>query len=124
MNVFIADDSLMVCERLKSILNVLDGVTVVGMAHTVPDAIASIERLKPDAVILDIHMPGGSGMDVLLNVKKSPLAPIVILLTNYSFPQYRKKYMDAGADFFFDKSTEFNKVIDVFNQLQVVSSSA
>ncbi len=39
------------------------------------------------------------------------------MLTNYPYPQYRKKCMDAGADFFFDKSTEFHKVIDVLKQV-------
>jgi len=40
-----------------------------------------------------------------------------MILTHYPYRQYRKKYMDAGADFFFDKSTEFEKVIDVLKKL-------
>jgi hypothetical protein len=39
------------------------------------------------------------------------------MLTNYPYPQYRKKCKDAGADFFFDKSTEFDKITEVLKKL-------
>jgi len=68
-------------------------------------------------VILDIRMPGGSGIDVLEDIKKINAAPIVIILTNYPYPQYRKKCMAAGADYFFDKSSEFEKVTEVLKKL-------
>lgn len=118
MRVFIADDSAMVCERLKNLLAPIEGITIAGQAHNVPEAIDSIRRVKPDAVILDIQMPGGSGFEVLQQVKRDEPAPIVVMMTNYPYPQYRKKYMEAGADYFFDKSTEFNKVVGLFDRLQ------
>lgn len=92
-------------------LSKLKGVEVVGQAEDGRQAIDSIRKLKPDAVVLDIQMPNGSGIDVLQNIKKEELAPIVVILTNYSYSQYRKRCMDAGADFFFDKSTEFDEAI-------------
>ena len=42
---------------------------------------------------------------------------VVIIFTNYPYPQYRKKCMEAGADFFFDKSMEFEKIPEVLGQL-------
>ena len=63
-------------------------------------------------------MPGGSGIDVLREIKQNNQTPLVIVLTNYPYPQYRRKCMDAGADFFFDKSTEFDKVTEVLKQLK------
>lgn len=123
MKIFIADDSVLVCKRLVNLLENLAGVTIVGLAHDAPDALRSIERLKPDAVILDISMPNGSGIDVLHKLKSEKPAPLIIMLTNYSFPQYRRKCMDAGADYFFDKSTEFEKVVDVFNELELVEQT-
>jgi DNA-binding response OmpR family regulator len=69
-------------------------------------------------VILDIRMPGGSGMDVLQAIKREKQAPMVIMLTNYPYPQYRKKCLGLGADYFFDKSTEFEKVTELFKQLR------
>jgi len=58
-------------------------------------------------------MPSGSGISVLEEVKRRDDSPTVIMLTNYPYPQYRKKCMDAGADYFFDKSSEFHKVTEV-----------
>jgi len=113
MKVFIADDSLEIRNRIITMLSDLETVDMIGEAENVEDAIKSIREIKPDVVILDIRMPGGSGIDVLENIDKRNRVPVVIMLTNYPYPQYRKKCMDAGADFFFDKSGEFEKVIEV-----------
>ena len=68
-------------------------------------------------VILDIRMPGGSGIDVLDGMKRDRVTPTVIVLTNYDYPQYRKKCLQSGASFFFDKSAEFEKVAQVLRGL-------
>jgi DNA-binding NarL/FixJ family response regulator len=98
-------------------LSELPGVEITGYAQDVPEALTSIKALKPDVVILDIRMPGGSGVDVLQDIKQEEKTPMVIVLTNYPYPQYRKKCMELGADFFFDKSAEFEKVTAIFKQL-------
>jgi len=117
VSVFIVDDSAVFRERLIDMLSELKGVEIVGEAGGPHEAIKAIQKLKPDAVILDIRMPGGNGIEVLKKIKKDKPAPMVIMLTNYPYPQYRKKCMDAGADFFFDKSTEFEKVTEVLKKL-------
>jgi DNA-binding NarL/FixJ family response regulator len=119
IRVFIADDSQIVQVRLVALLGELAGVEVIGQAGTVPVAIAGIRRLQPDVVLLDIHMPGGSGIDVLQSIKQGPLAPVVIMLTNYPYPAYRERCMRLGADFFFDKSTEFDLVPNVLASLRI-----
>ncbi len=115
---FIADDSLVVQERLVTMLNEVDGIRIVGQAQTVPDAISAIRELKPTVVILDIRMPGGSGIDVLRSIKQHAPATVVIVLTNYPYPAYRKQFLAAGADFFFDKSSEFDQIGQVLEQLK------
>ncbi len=117
MKVFIADDSEVVCERLTIMLSELPGIEITGQAKDVGESIESIRRLHPDVVILDIRMPGGSGIDVLEDIKKTNAAPVVIVLTNYPYPQYRKKCMALGAEYFFDKATEFEKVTEVLETL-------
>jgi len=87
-----------------------DGVEIVGQAHNAKDAIRSISELNPDVVILDIRMPGPSGIDVLKDIKAKKLPSRVIILTNYAYTQYRKKCEELGADYFIDKVTELEKI--------------
>ncbi len=117
LQVFIADDSALVRERLVSMLCDVHGVEIVGQAADGGQAADLIRELKPDAVTLDISMPGGTGLDVLQKIRRDvpqfKAAPVVIMLSNYSHALYRRKAMNAGANFFFDKSTEFEKVREV-----------
>ena len=117
IRVLIVDDSALIRERLKTMLSEIAGVEIVGQAEDKMEAIASNERLHPDVVILDIRLPRGDGIEVLQHIKRDTPSVIVIMLTNYSYPQYRQKCLKAGADFFFDKSTEFDKVIAVLQRL-------
>lgn len=118
IKVLVVDDSLIVREHLVTMLDELAGIEIVGQAETVAEAIASIQKLRPDVVILDIRMPGGSGIDVLKRVKQGEVTPIVIILTNYPYPGYRRKCLQAGADFFLDKSTEFDQIPKLFEQFK------
>lgn len=117
VRVLIADDSEAVCERVKTMLLELPEIEIAGQARDGPEALKSIPELKPEVVILDIRMPGGSGIEVLRKIKQHRTAPAVIMLTNYPYPQYRKRCMDAGADFFLDKSSEFPKIVEILKQM-------
>lgn len=117
LRVFVVDDSDEVRGRLVAMLTEMKNVEVVGQAPDVPEAFMGIQTLKPKVVILDIRMPSGTGITVLQGVKQAKPAPVVIMLTNYPYLQYRKKCLQAGADFFFDKSTEFNRIPQVVELL-------
>jgi DNA-binding NarL/FixJ family response regulator len=109
--VFIVEDSALVRERLTALLGEIGGFEVVGHAAGADDALAGIRGRCPDVIILDLQLAQGSGLDVLTAVKEENPACRVMVLTNHSLPQYRKKCNDAGADFFFDKVTEFDQVL-------------
>lgn len=114
MKVFIADDSSEIRKRIIAMLSdLVERIEMIGEAENVQDAINSIHEFDPDVVILDIRMPGGSGIDVLKKIRKKNEVPVIIILTNYPHSQYRKKCMEAGADFFFDKSRDFEEIVKV-----------
>ena len=117
MKVFIVDDSALVRERIITMISEHPGIEIIGQSKNAQEGINSILKLKPDVVILDIRMPGGNGIEVLKNIKKNNSPPTIIILTNYPYPQYRKKCIEAGADYFFDKSAEFHKIIEVLKKL-------
>jgi len=117
MRLFIADDSEVLRERLVDILSEIEGIEIVGQEGDAIKVIAAIERLHPDLVILDIQMPGGNGISILETLKKMENPPKVIMFTNYPYLQYRRRCLEAGADFFFYKATEFEKLVDVIRKL-------
>jgi len=117
MRVFIVDDSKAFVERLADLLDEVPGVELVGRANDVPGAIHSILKTNPDAIILDLQMPGGSGLEVLRTVRQSHSSLWVLVCTNYPYPQYREECLAAGANFFLDKSAEFEKISDILRDL-------
>ena len=123
LRVFIADDSDVLRERLLALLSEVEGIEVVGQAKNGVEASNLIWALQPDVVILDICMNGGNGIDALKTIKKYDSAPIVMIFTNYPSHQYRKRCLEGGADFFFDKSTEFEELIEVFKDFMRNPSS-
>jgi DNA-binding NarL/FixJ family response regulator len=117
MKVLIADDSAEIRERLNNIISNIQKVDLIEQAGNVQDAIQTIQEFQPDIIILDIQMPGGNGIDVLSTIAKKNHFPVVIMLTNYPFPQYRDQCLEFGADFFFDKSDEFEKVTEILHHI-------
>jgi len=117
MRIFIADDSIPVVERLADLLEDVPGAQLVGRAGDVPEAVRCIQNVKPDALILDLQMPGGSGLDVLRAIRTEHPRLFVLICTNYPYPQFREKCLNAGANVFLDKSTEFEKIPDILRGL-------
>lgn len=117
MKVLIADDSEVFVQRLVQALREISGLEIIGRARTGAEALQALRDLQPEVVILDIRMPDGTGIDVLEGMRKEKLAPLTIVLTNFAFPQYRRKCLQLGARFFFDKSAEFPELREVLNGL-------
>ena len=117
MNVLIADDSDTIRTCIRDMLKDVPHVNVVGEASSTSEAVERIEAENPDVAILDIRMPGGGGLEVLKTVRAKGISPVAIMLTNYPYPEYRRKCMEAGAEFFFDKSSEFDRLPGVLKML-------
>ena len=108
--VFIVEDSPSIRSRLVELLGAIDNVSVVGEAVTPDEAIAGIRRTQPHCVVLDFQLIGGTGVDVLRAVHPGSPEIFFVVLTNHPNAQYRRVCMEAGADWFLDKSTEFGKL--------------
>jgi two-component system, NarL family, response regulator DevR len=117
LKVFIADDSLELRKRLKEMLEENKSIHLVGEAEDAGQAITALDRLKPDVVILDVHMPGGGGMRVLRNIVLMGTDTVAIVFTAFANAQYRQAYLAAGADYFFDKTHDVQNMIDTLDEL-------
>jgi len=115
MNLFIVEDSLLVRERLLRALEGLPGLDIVGTAEDVPAAIDGLTSSPPDALILDLQLPSGSGLQVLRAVRDRLPRMRVIVMTNFAAEPYRKAALAAGAEIFLDKSAEFGRVRDILS---------
>lgn len=117
LTVVVAEDFIPIRERLVAMLAEIPGVSVVGETATVPETIARIRALKPDVVMLDWSLRGGTGLDVLRQMRAEQMRSEVIVVTNYSFPEYREKALAAGAHAFFSKSGEIPEAMAMIRQM-------
>jgi DNA-binding NarL/FixJ family response regulator len=102
--VFIVEDSRIVRERLTSLMGEIEGVSVVGEADNPQDAVDGILRTRPDWVLLDIQLIGGTGLEVLLRTRTQVPCTRFIVLTQLDNAQYRRICLQDGADYFFEKT--------------------
>ncbi|HEX7270898.1 MAG TPA: response regulator transcription factor [Casimicrobiaceae bacterium] len=112
-SVYIVEDSASIRACLVDLLSEVEGVCVVGQAETPEAAVAGIVAARPDYVVLDFQLRGGTGIEVMKGVRAQAPATAFIVLTNHATPQYRRLCMEAGARCFFDKTSEFERVREV-----------
>ncbi len=117
MKVLVVDDSKIVRDRLVNLLDSIEGVDIVEQAGDGRSAILVNNNLKPNVIILDIRMVETNGIQLLKKFKNNRSDQKIIMLTNFPYPQYRKKCFEEGADYFLDKSTEFDEVARIINRL-------
>ncbi|NIW80759.1 MAG: response regulator [Calditrichae bacterium] len=123
MKLIIVEDSPQVKNALKKIFSLVEGIQITGEAENVQTGVELIKAQRPDVVILDFRLPDGTAVDVLNQSKKDEYSQTFIILTNYYSEQYRKACLNAGADYFFHKATEFQKVKQVLDRLTQQTSS-
>ena len=117
MKLAIADDSALLRERIKDLVKMFSTVEIVGEAENGVEALQLIIDKEPDLVILDIRMPEMNGIEVLKKIKKRRSKTKVCILTNYPYQQYKKKCLAEGADYFFDKNKDFQRIATVIAEL-------
>jgi len=117
MEIFLVEDSLPVRERLAAMLDAIPGATLVGEAADADGAIREILARRPDVVMLDLGLAGGSsGFDVLRAVRRQAPDIDFYMLSNFAADPYRQLAERLGACDFFDKSRELERVRELIAQ--------
>lgn len=109
MKLLIVDDSSAVYGRLLEMLGGVEHLTALAVARSLNGAVEKNRLLRPDAVVLDVRLPDGSGLDALALIKQDSPNTRVYMFSNQI--EYREKALRAGADGFFDKSMEFEALV-------------
>lgn len=114
VRILVMDDSPVVRNLIVAMLEDMGVVDDVVEVADAPAAVKAVVEAAPLIAILDIKVPGDTrlrnGIDVLREIKRVSPATDVIMLTNHAIPLYRQTCMDAGASYFFDKSSEFDQL--------------
>ncbi|MBW8365232.1 MAG: response regulator transcription factor [Rhizobium sp.] len=109
MKLLIVDDSSAVYGRLLEMLGGVEHLTALSIARSLHEAVEKGRQFCPDAVVLDVRLPDGSGLDALSRIKQDSPDTRVYIFTNEI--EFRDKARRAGADGFFDKSLEFEALV-------------
>ena len=117
VSVLILDDSNLIRSRLCSLVREVSGVKVVELCRDVPEARKACDTVKPDVAVIDLRLPSGSGIEILDHLKATLPSCVTIVLTSLAGADIRRACLDAGADYFFNKATEFERVAEVLASL-------
>lgn len=115
-SVLVVDDSLLVVQRIISLLNEQKYIDSVLSALNYYQAKDILSNHNVQIALLDINMPGPNGIELLLYIKENHPSVINIMLTNQSDACYREMCARIGADYFLDKTSEFEKVPEVIRE--------
>jgi DNA-binding NarL/FixJ family response regulator len=113
ISVLLVDDHPVVIEGLRKVLATAVDIAVTGEAHDAAGALERARTLKPDVILLDLRMPGATGIQAVRRLREAEngQAPAVIILTSYGDQAYVRQALEAGANGYLLKSTPPEQLI-------------
>ena len=117
IRVLVADDHALMRMGLTTLFKTDPALAVVGEAEDGQQAIDKTVELSPDVVVLDLMMPGLSGSDALLEIKRKRPGTKVIILTTFAISDVLSRALDGGADAALLKSTPNEDLLDVIHRV-------
>jgi two-component system invasion response regulator UvrY len=117
INVMIVDDHLIVREGLKQIITESSDIRVVDEASNGTEALAKVKHAKCDVLLLDISMPGRSGLEILKDLKHEAPSLSVLILTMHPEEQYAVRVLKAGASGYLTKESAPDELIEAIRKV-------
>ena len=115
--VLVVEDSLLIIERILRLLDEADNIKMVIHAANYAESLKMINEISADIILLDLNLPDRSGLDLLKEIKTNQPQTKVIVLTNHASDTYREICAYMGADYFFDKSSDFDKIPETISAM-------
>ncbi len=103
IRVLLVDDHAVFCDALSAILGLEPDIEVVGRGGSMHEAVEGARRLHPDVVLLDVHMPDGSGIEATAQIKKERPQTQVVILTSDEDESVLRSAVDAGVTGYLSK---------------------
>jgi DNA-binding NarL/FixJ family response regulator len=117
IRVLVADDHAIVRRGLRQILAETQDIDLEGEAATIDQALALLREQRFDVAIVDINLPGGSGLDLLAQIRREKPDLPVLVLTVYSEEQYAVRALKSGAAGFLTKESAPEKLVEAVRKL-------
>lgn len=117
MNIAVIEDNVPVRQLLVRRAQKLGGITVVAQASGEDEAVAAVMATTPDVVLLDLNLSQGSGLSVLSRLRDRDYAGRVFVLTAEDARTHAAPCRRGGADAFYDKAFDFEKLLADLNDL-------
>ncbi|MEU8762739.1 response regulator transcription factor [Streptomyces sp. NPDC048659] len=117
ITVVLADDQRTIADALGQLLDQEEDISVLALAHDADEAVAAIQRHRPDVALLDIDMPGQDGLAVTKWVKQQLPQCRVIILTSFGQPGYLTRALAAKADGFLAKDAAVVEIVRTIRQV-------
>jgi len=111
ISVLLVDDHPVVVEGLRKVLATAGDIAIAGEAHDASGALERARTLRPDVILLDLRMPGASGVQATRRLREQGVTAAVIILTSYGDQAYVRQALEAGADGYLLKSTPPEQLI-------------
>lgn len=111
ISVLLVDDHPVVIEGLRKLLEVAGDIDVTGDANDAASAIKQAKLLRPDVILLDLRMPGATGIQTTRRLREQEYPGAIIVLTSYGDQAYVAQALEAGADGYLLKSTPSDELI-------------
>jgi two-component system response regulator DevR len=111
--ILVVDDHQLVRMGLQALLKVEPDFEVIGQAATADEAVSLVERLRPQVVLMDLRMPGRSGVEACRDIKQRWPETHVIVLTSYADDELVLEAINAGAEGYVLKKVEGSNLVEV-----------
>ena len=105
LRILLADDHKVLRDGLRALLEGEDDMEVVAEAGTVNEAVAGAIKFTPDVIVLDLGMPGGSGLDAIHQIREMKLPVRIVVLSMHSGREMVMQVLQAGSDGYVPKSS-------------------
>lgn len=112
IRILVIDDHSIVRQGIRSLLSNYAEFEIVGEASDSCTGLALLEQLMPDVVLLDIRMPGESGLDVLKKIRTQGFSVRVLVLTSFDEDEYVTEALRRGADGYVLKSVSDDSLVE------------
>jgi two-component system, NarL family, response regulator NreC len=97
ITVVLADDHAVVRKGLRLLVEAEDGLRVVAEAGNVPDALRMARAHRPNVLVLDLNMPGGSSLEAIPTIREQASMTAIVVLTMQNDPSFARQALQAGA---------------------------